>query len=412
MLTQQEFTSLKSKIRRLNLKLELLNEDDQILDKLEGITTQGSINLSANGAYRRTGNLTMVLKPQYNLLPSPTSRLWLNKKVKVSMGLSSPVGDISWFDLGRFAISNINVNYNTSESTLSCELVDYMAFLDGTLGGILPIGILIPAGTPLKQAYESVVTELSRKVINILKINSMEVDTPIDIEKPAGSTVYEVLVELTNLYKNFEFYFDIDGFFIVQEIRKKKTDPVVWNFNDVDLSLTQSTSFNFQNVKNSIWVWGAVEDQNETTFFMRNRWSRVLVVELDSLTDKQEGDICYITTDNLSYIWDGTDWTELDFNVDPQLNMEQIGEKIHVIDDDNILDDEQAFLHAKFGMLEYSSLAQTMNFTTVPIYSLRPNTKINLSYPRIGVEGEFLLTDLTLPLGLDSSSITCTKIYY
>ena len=70
MLTQNQYLALQQNIRNLKVKLELLNEFDQIVDNLEGIAISGNINLDSSSTYRRTGNITMILDPRYNLLPN------------------------------------------------------------------------------------------------------------------------------------------------------------------------------------------------------------------------------------------------------------------------------------------------------------------------------------------------------
>lgn len=416
MLTQEQYLALQQRTRHLHVRLELLNEQDQVIDGLEGVATDGTINLSADSTYRRTGNLTMVLDEKYNLLPSPTSRLWLNKRVAVYVGIDSFTG-IQWFPLGRFAIGNIQVAKDLTSQTISCELLDYMAYLDGTLGGTLESGVLILAeSVSISEAIATTVTDLPKKAIEIVEINAMPAMVPYDIEKSAGSTTYDVLKELADLYKNYEFYFDVNGYFRFAEIKKRMNDPVTWDFSAIPLSLNDSADFNLKNIKNSIWLWGKLWETGsgsfQATWVYRNRFARETVAERNNISSKQLGDICYVRDIQTSFVWNNTDWEELDFNVDPDFNIEQIGEKVAVVNGDNVYSYEQAVINTKFGLLEQSNFAQTVSFNTVPIYALQPNTKIYLKSEEIGVEGEYLIKTISLPLGLGSSSVQCEKIYY
>ena len=414
MITQEQYLALSHNIRRLHIKLELLNEEDQVVGNLEGIATAGSINFDATSAYRRTGNITMVLDSAYNLLPNESSKLWFNKRVSVYAGLE--YGEVQWFHLGKFAIGNIQVSRSSASQTLNCELLDYMAFLDGTLGGVLPITTLIPAGTTtISEAVRAAVSYLPRTAIDIIEVDGFPADVPIDIEKPSGSSVYELVKTLVDFYKNYEFYFDVNGFFRLHEIRKRKTDPITWDFTATPLSITDNFTLEMKNVKNSVWIWGDTLDTGvEIAWQFRNRWHRSTLAERDALTGQEMGDICVVDETGLGYYWDddGAVWVELDFDVDPSLNIEKIGEKVIILDNTDILDVPQAQIRGKFLLIERSNFAQQVSFTTVPIYSLRPNTKIYISSPEVGVEGDYLITQMTLPLGMESSSITCKKIYY
>ena len=103
----------------------------------EGIAIDGDVTLTSDSNCRRTGNITMVLDKKYNLLPNPSSKIWFNSRLGLWAGLKNFNDEILWFNLGKFAINEINLNFNTLEKTISCNLVDYCAFIDGTLSGYL-----------------------------------------------------------------------------------------------------------------------------------------------------------------------------------------------------------------------------------------------------------------------------------
>ena len=64
------------------------------------------------------------------------------------------MGEVVWFDMGRFAISDVELNFSTVDKTMSCSLLDYCAFLDGTLSGILSHKIVIDEGTPISDTIK------------------------------------------------------------------------------------------------------------------------------------------------------------------------------------------------------------------------------------------------------------------
>jgi hypothetical protein len=416
MLTQEQYLALQQRTRKIHIRLEVLNNLDQVIDALEGVAIDGAISMSADSTYRRTGNLTMILDKKYNLLPSPNSRLWLDKRVAVYVGIEG-FSDIQWFPLGRFALSNIQAEKTVATQTISCDLLDYMAFLDGTLGGTLESAILIPAeSVTISQAIASSLADLPKKAIDIVEINAQPAKVPYDIEKPAGSTTYEVIKELAELYKNYEFYFDLNGYFRFAEIKKRINDPIVWDFSATPLSLNDKAEFNLQNVKNSVWLWGKIWDTGngsfQATWKYRNRFSRPTALARNAIVSKEVGDICYVEDSRTSFFWNGSNWQLLDFNVEPAFNIENIGEKIAVVNGDNVYTTDQAILNTKFALLGYNNLGQTVSFDTVPIYSLQPNNKIYLKSEDLDIEGEYLIKSISFPLGLGSSNIQCEKIYY
>lgn len=414
MITNKQYNVLRQPTRRLNIKIDLINEDDLIVGSFEGITIDGNISLSGDSTYRRSGNLTMIFDKKYNLLPARDSKIWLNKRLGVSIGLKNYLDEMIWFNLGRFAISDIDLNFNTVEKTISCNLLDYYAFLDGTLGGELSHLTVIPAGTPISEAIKSLVSQLGKFSIEEILINDQMLTTPYRIEKSPGSTIYEIIDELLSLYMGWTSYFNNDGYFIVEKIRDKSYDSVIEFFNgdDKDFTLSSTTKMEFKNIRNSIYVWGRQLDngvQIKSTY--RNRWSRQYYEELNNLNNIQIGDICHIETLNESYIWDGLTWALLDFKVVPDFNIENIGEKVYSYEDGQIYNENQATLRCEYELGQKSNFAETVSFNIVPLYYLNIFDKIYINNEDT-TSGEYLIKSINISLEISSPmDISASKIY-
>ena len=415
MVTQNQYNVLRQPTRNLNIKIDLINENDIIVDSFEGIATEGTINLDGSSTYRRSGNLTMVFDKKYNLLPKPDSKIWFNNRIGIWILLEDYFGNTVPFNMGKFAISEVDLNFNSAEKTISCQCLDMMAFLDGTLGGKLSHKTVIQEGTPISEAIRSILTGLVKVSIEDIRIGNMDLTLPYTIEKKAGSTVYELIKEIIELYAGWDFYFNENGVLIVEKIRNKKGDPVIEVFDgtEKDLTLNNNPKINFSNVHNSIWVWGRqLDDGTQIKWNYRNRWSRKDKIELDNLTDKQDGDICFIENENKSYVYNDSAWELLDFNVISQFNIEKIGEKIWTFSDDKIFNDNQAKLRAEYELEQKSNMAETVSFSCVPIYYLQPEQKININIDN-EISGDYLITSISVPLDISSSmNISAKKIYY
>ena len=415
MITQNQYNVLRQPTRNLNIKIDLINENDIIVDSFEGIATEGTINLDGNSTYRRSGNMTMVFDKKYNLLPKPDSKIWFNKRIGIHIGLKNYFDEIVWFNMGRFAINEIDLNFNTAEKTMSCQLKDYMTFLDGTLGGILSHKTVIEEGTPISVAIKSVLTGLVKISIEDIRIGDIDLTLPYTIEKEPNSTAYELIKEIIELYAGWDFFFNENGVLIVEKIRDKKNDPIieVLDGSNKDFTLSTTPKFDFKNVKNSIWVWGRqLDDGTQVKWNYRNRWVRNHKAELNDLTDKQKGDICHIENENNSYMWNGSTWELLDFKVVPIFNIEKIGEKAWVFSDDKVFNEEQAKLRAEYELQQKSNMAETVSFSCVPLYYLQPNQKINLNIDNL-IQGDFIINSVTVPLDIQSDmTVNCHKIYY
>ena len=415
MITQNQYNVLRQPARHLNIKIDLINENDIIVDSFEGIATDGSISMDGNSTYRRSGNMTMVFDKKYNILPSPKSKVWFNKRIGIYVGLKNYFGEIIWFNMGRFAITDVNLNFNTAEKTMSCTLSDYMAFLDGNLGGTLSHQTVIPVDTPISEAIKSTLTGLGKVSVEDIKIDGVDLMLPYTIEKPSGSTVYELIKEMLDLYMGWDFYCNENGVYVVEKIRDKANDPVVEVFDgtDKDLTLNSQPKVDFKHTRNSVYIWGRqLDDGKQIKWVYKNKWARNNYSDLNGLTDKEKGDICHIASEDNSYVYDGSSWNLLDFKVVSQFNIEQIGEKVWTESIDTVFTDEQAMLKSEYELQQRSNMAETINFSVVPLYYLKPLNKINIDIDDL-IEGDYLIDSLSIPLDLSSSmSVTAKRLYY
>ena len=414
MVTQNQYSVLRQPTRHLNIKIDLINENDIIVDSFEGIATGGSISMDGNSTYRRSGNMTMVFDKKYNILPSPESKVWFNKRIGIYVGLKNYFDEIIWFNMGRFAITDVDLSFNTAEKTMSCTLSDYMAFLDGNLGGTLSHQTVIPVDTPISEAIKSTLTGLGKVSVEDIKIDGVDLMLPYTIEKPSGSTVYELIKEMLDLYMGWDFYCNENGVYVVEKIRDKANDPVVEVFDgtDKDLTLNSQPKVDFKHTRNSVYIWGRqLDDGTQTRWIYRNRWDRNNKKDLDDLTDKQKGDICHITLEDSSYAYGGDGWSLLDFRVIPQFNIEQIGEKIYSDSNEKIFTEEQAKLKAEYELQQRSNMAETVSFSCVPLYYLQPLNKININIDNL-IQGSYLINSVSIPLNIEGEmTIEARRLY-
>ncbi len=245
-------------------------------------------------------------------------------------------GDTIWFPCGLFVLSNASIARSTSGWTISINGKDKMCLLDGTAGGTFPgsitfhesyiqkdngdIEIVYP--TIFQIIYEAV-NHWGRESIQNIVITDIEEtckmlvkyigDKPVyfsnnyesmnfssspdfphmisygqdagyketsftypgELILDAGDTVTSLLDKIVDVLGNFEYFYDINGRFIFQEIKnylntgspltELTTNDYVKNYNnakflysltDLDTTTAITRSPKFDNVKNDFYVWG------------------------------------------------------------------------------------------------------------------------------------------------------------
>ena len=245
-------------------------------------------------------------------------------------------GDIIWFPCGVFVLSSASVSRSTSGWNISISGKDKMCLLDGTAGGTFPASITfhenyiqkdngdieIVYPTIFQIIYEAVNHWGGEAIENIIITDIEETakmlvryigDKPIyfshnyesmdfapgpdfphmisygqdagyketDFTYPGelvldtGDTVVTLLDKLIDVLGNYEYFYDIDGRFIFQEIKnylntgspltELTVEDYVKSYNnakflysltDLDTTTAITRSPKYDNVKNDFYVWG------------------------------------------------------------------------------------------------------------------------------------------------------------
>lgn len=277
-------------------------------------------------------------------------------------------GDIIWFPCGLFVLSSANISRSTSGWNISITGKDKMCLLDGTAGGTLPASITfheslvqldngdveIQYPTIFQIIYEAVnhwggeaieniiITDIDEEIKMLVRYmgdkpvyfsndyQSLSFEAqedyphmfsygqdagykytdftyPGELVLNAGDTVVTLLDKIVSTLGNYEYFYNIDGKFVFQEIKnylntgspllELSPEDYVRSYNNVkflysltDLDTTTAITRNpkYDNVKNDFYVWGkrktstgvevsiryhlAIDDKPDIDLAMQNMW--------------------------------------------------------------------------------------------------------------------------------------------
>lgn len=277
-------------------------------------------------------------------------------------------GDIIWFPCGLFVLSSTNISRSTSGWNISITGKDKMCLLDGTAGGTLPASITfheslvqldngdveIQYPTIFQIIYEAVnhwggeaieniiITDIDEEIKMLVRYmgdkpvyfsndyQSLSFEAqedyphmfsygqdagykytdftyPGELVLNAGDTVVTLLDKIVSTLGNYEYFYNIDGKFVFQEIKnylntgspllKLSPEDYVRSYNNAkflysltDLDTTTAITCNpkYDNVKNDFYVWGkrktstgvevsiryhlAIDDKPDIDLAMQNMW--------------------------------------------------------------------------------------------------------------------------------------------
>lgn len=277
-------------------------------------------------------------------------------------------GDIIWFPCGLFVLSSANISRSTSGWNISITGKDKMCLLDGTAGGTLPASITfheslvqldngdveIQYPTIFQIIYEAVnhwggeaieniiITDIDEEIKMLVKYmgdkpvyfsndyQSLSFEAqedyphmfsygqdagykytdftyPGELVLNAGDTVVTLLDKIVSTLGNYEYFYNIDGKFVFQEIKnylntgspllKLSPEDYVRSYNnakflysltDLDTTTAITCNLKYDNVKNDFYVWGkrktstgvevsiryhlAIDDKPDIDLAMQNMW--------------------------------------------------------------------------------------------------------------------------------------------
>ena len=260
-ITSGQFRSVMQNIQNRFIRLELLNFQYQTVDSIEGVCTSGSFSINANSDIRRTGSVVLVVTDSSFEVASG-SKVWLDKYIRVWVGISSLyTGEIEWTNCGLYIIDAPNYQYDASTNTLTLSLLDLMAKLTGIRNGYLKgIPTILSAGENIRQTIIDTLA-LGGFTKYIVEEAPSPGTIPNDLEFSQGSTVYDLLKGLRDIYPDYEMFFDVEGTFYYKPIPTGDGDPVLvddtlWT----NIVTSEQIDVDFQSVKNSIEVYGRTHD--------------------------------------------------------------------------------------------------------------------------------------------------------
>lgn len=262
---QADINVLKQAERRLYAKIDLLNHNFQTIYSIDGALIDDNYSEDAESDVRRTYTLTMHVASDLFLVGRDRA-VWLDKYVRISIGIYYIRTDsILWYPRGVYCFDRAGYSFDAAKNELSLSCVDRMAELTGVRNGQIGGAITkIPAGSSIRNSMISVVTQLGG--IEKYSVDDMGGNTvPYDLEFSRGSNVYDMIVQLRDLYPGYETFFDGETF-VCQAYPTYESDPVALDADIIDpLVISEDTEYDFTQIHNVVEVWGKCHDSDYYT---------------------------------------------------------------------------------------------------------------------------------------------------
>ena len=421
------------KLKEQFIKIDILNLNEKFIESIHGkVTNGGNLNFNGNSAIRRTGNISLVAEAVDNDLDKVEHLLSINKKIEIQIGFTNTTDQyqdfpILWFPQGIYVISAPTINRTTTSATISLQVNDKMALLNGELGGTFPASVEFhqmntfdAEGNEIvvkptihqiiqelvhhwggEQIGKIIISDIDNKIKQVMKwtgetplyqgfslesgekifttdLQEIDVDRayetyeygqdvgyryteftyPGELIADAGNSICDILDKIKNTLGNYEYYYDVNGNFIFQEIKNylntsfatevlKNQSNIqnsyianpymrsksVYDFTGSEIVTAYTNNPQYNMIKNDFLVWGARKTATDATLPIRYHLSidnkpkigntykgffyvdpndetvkPKIPIRVDALPSKGiETVFYYLTTDQKIYYWNGKD---------------------------------------------------------------------------------------------------------
>lgn len=261
-LTQAEYNVAKQTSRFLYSKIVLLSKNFEQIGELTGnVIGNPSFSISSDSDIRRTCSISLIpTDSSFDI--DKGNKIWFDKYIQIYMGIKEIHKDeIIWTNMGVYIINDPSRAYSADDNTLSFQASDLMALLTTMRGGVYSgVDYIIPQGSNIRDVIIATLKEAGIKKYDVYAYN---LTVPNDIRVARGTTAYELLNQLVELYPHTQIYFDVDGVFRYGKVPYDDSNQMSIIANDdlwKDVLIDYSISNDFQNVKNHIYVYGTTHN--------------------------------------------------------------------------------------------------------------------------------------------------------
>ena len=380
---QQYIKIVKEQAIRPRFRLSLLYPDESFREDISEYLIQGSGSLQIQYAQGQRRSLNFTLNNESGVFTPNgiNSKIWVNTKFQLDLGMEMANGDVVWNSAGIFVIGTPQITREDARKIIDIQCYDKFALLDGTLGGTLDATYEIDAG---EKIYNIIVDTLLQDNGNGVPIDLKTIffdpslineSTVYTLSKSANESYGDMLIELANMIA-CDIYYNTNGNLVIQSGIKdisQVNKPTLWTFKDVEYEyLSGHINYSFTDVRNRVTVVGA--------------------------NVNSDGGLYIAVSENT--------------NPRSQTRVDLIGIKNYYLEDSNIYTQTLAQDRADYELNKLSIVQQTVQISSAFMIHLDVNNCIAITDDFFNYfDNRFIIQSISIPLSIHSNmTIDCTNI--
>lgn len=370
------YQAMKNPVKEMHLKIEFYDSNMTYIEEYTKKITRGdigSISVDKNRPIRRSFSFNLGNK-NGEFTWGENNLIWIDKRVKVFVGLRTKTGEVEFLPQGVFIMSEPQDSHNMEGKSVSITGQD-KAFLMTDKRGKLLNELTIETGTNIGVAIRILAEKVGETMFNF---DHVDATVPYELTYQAGDNVYTAIEELATLGRCQVFY-DVFGYFRLQNIDLNEFEkmPVVWTYQVGDNFYAGNTrKFDDSNIANHIRVLGGSSQTAEVIYDLE-------VTESNTL------------------------WANNPYSI------EKIGRIIYFHNNGNpdslITTEDEAKWRAKWELMNRLGYAERLDLNIAPNFLHDAGDVIEVIDEENDVSGKYLLESFQIPLSPQLVTCNCVK---
>lgn len=371
--------AMKASVKFVFIKIEIYDSQMNFIKELTKDVTRediGSISVDASRPIRRSFSFSLKnLNNEYDW--SDSSLFWLDKRIKLFIGLKLPNGTIEYIPQGVFILTEPSDSHTLDGKIATIQGQDKAYMLTDRRGKFINT-TTIETGANIAQAIKTIAGGAGETLFNF---DTVTETVPYELVYEAGTSRWEAISELAILAK-CTIYYDVYGYLRLRNIdlNEFSTFPTVWSFN-----YDQKDRFYAGNTRK-------LED---------TICNRIIVLGGSGQTATQRYELVISDSDPR---WTGSPYT-----------VEKIGDILYYHNDGNPdpllggTDNGPVFWRAKYEMMKRLSFTERLSLSSAPLYILDANDIVGVEDSSNSVTGKYLIESFSLPITPQLMDFDCIK---
>lgn len=368
--------TLHFKIEMYDAQMNFIkNIEQQVSSDLGMLTVDGDSPIRRSFTMQFDNSLGEFIFGEENLI-------WINKRIKLFIGLSNWRNEIEYVPLGLFVLKEPEDSHTLEGMSASIRVVDKAYFMTDKRGKFINEQI-IETGVKITDAIKLIASHVGETMFNFDDIDDT---VPYELQYGGEDNRWTALEELATLAKCKIFY-DVYGYLTLRKIDLNAIDnePVVWEYKYGDpkerMYAGNVRKFNDSNLANHIRVLGGSSDAAEVIFDLK----------------VDENDPSY------GYLWKGNPYS-----------IQQIGTWSYFHNNNSpdglITTKDEALWRSKFELMNRLGFSEDVEMSISPNYLHDADDVVWIEDAKNGLTGgKYLLKSFQLPLSPSIMTMSLTK---